>query len=536
MKRGSRAAAAGLVVLVASALGAQAPDASAAARTTTADAAVLQRIWRLGMDSSRAERLAQALMDSVGPRLTGTVGMRRASDWAIARYREWGVAARTERYGTWRGWRRGAAHLDLVAPRVRSLEATLLGWSPGTGGKPVQGPVAVFPELADSAAFDAWLPRVRGRFVMTSFPHPTCRPNESWQRNASSPEAFDRMRRERDSAQAAFTEQRIGRTRLPIPALLARLERAGALGTLTSSWPGAWGTTRVFTARTTRVPSYVLSCEDYGLVWRLAERGQGPVLRATADAELLGDVPAYNTLAEVRGAELPDEYVVLSAHFDSYDGASGATDNGTGTIMMMEAMRILRLAYPRPRRTILAAHWAGEEEGLNGSQAFVADHPEVVRGIQALFNQDNGTGRTVGISMQGFSGAGATFRRWLAAMPAELSTPIRLGDPDLPGSGGTDASSFVCAGVPAFELGGVRWDYNPYTWHTNRDTYDKVVIDDLKANATLVAMLAYLAAEDARFPRDRVDLTGVRNQRGEPFTWPECGRAARSWGESSMSK
>jgi len=499
------------------------------------DSTVLQRIWRIGMDSSRAEQLAQTLMDSVGPRLTGTPDIRRASDWAIATYRSWGVSARTERYGTWLGWRRGLAHLDLVAPRVRSLEAQLLGWSPGTGGKPVDGPVIVFPELADSAAFDRWLPSVRGRFVMTSFPHPTCRPDESWARSAT-PETLDRMQRQRDSAQRAFSTNRIARAKLDIPVLLRRLEQAGALGTLTQSWTGGWGTWRVFTARTTRIPSYALSCEDYGLVWRLAERGQGAVLRATADAQLLGDVPAFNILAEVRGAELPDEYVVLSAHFDSYDGASGATDNGTGTVTMMEAMRILRLAYPRPRRTILVAHWAGEEEGLNGSQAFVADHPEVVRNIQVLFNQDNGTGRTVGISMQGFAGGGAVFRRWFARVPAELASPIRLGDPDTPGSGGTDASSFVCAGVPAFELGGVRWDYNPYTWHTNRDTYDKVVIDDLKSNATLVAMLAYLAAEDARFPRDRIDLAAVRPPGGQRLTWPECDKAARTFRESGFMK
>jgi carboxypeptidase Q len=105
---------------------------------------------------------------------------------------------------------------------------------------------------------------------------------------------------------------------------------------------------------------------------------------------------------------------MLSAHFDSWDGASGATDNGTGTIIMMEAMRILRQVYPNPRRTILAGHWGGEEQGLNGSRAFVADNPRIVEGVQVLFNQDNGTGRIAHISMQGFGRTGPFFERWLA--------------------------------------------------------------------------------------------------------------------------
>src|SRR5690606_27677665 len=186
--------------------------------------------------------------------------------------------------------------------------------------------------------------------------------------------------------------------------------------------------------------------EDYGLVWRLAENEQGPRLRITADAEFLGEVPVFNTIATIPGSEKPDEYIVLSAHFDSWDGSSGATDNGTGTITMLEAMRILKEVYPQPKRTIIAGHWGGEEQGLNGSRAFAADHPEIVEGLQVLLNQDNGTGRVSNISLQGFTGAGADFARWLSLVPGEITQHIDLQLPGFPGGGGSDYAAFVCYG------------------------------------------------------------------------------------------
>jgi Zn-dependent M28 family amino/carboxypeptidase len=197
--------------------------------------------------------------------------------------------------------------------------------------------------------------------------------------------------------------------------------------------------------------------------------------------------------------------------------------------MMMEAMRILKAVYPNPKRTILAAHWSGEEQGLNGSGAFAADHPEIVSGMQVLLNQDSGTGRVVKISMQGFTGAGNSFRQWLSQMPNEMTRDINLVDPGTPG-GGSDEMSFVCHGVPAFSLDSQRWDYEAYTWHTNRDTFDKLVFDDLKYNAMLVAMLAYLAAEDPqRVPRERATTSDPKT--GKPAPWPACIPPARSWAQ-----
>jgi len=498
------------------------------AQTFPTDDPALQRIWEEGMNRSRAYRLGQTLMDSLGPRLTGSPGQAAAQEWLRLTYAGWGIEARNERYGTWKGWRRGVTHVDLVEPRTRTLNASLLAWSPGTAG-PVRGSVILIPEIADSAAFQSWLPQARGRFVLSSFPQPTCRPDGDWRGNAT-PESFAAMSEARDRAREAW-ESNLKRTGLSEEELAAALEDAGAAGLLTSSWPPGWGVMRVFSADTEEIPSLALSCEDYGLLARLAAHGQGPVIEVEADAEDMGSVPVFNTIAEIRGTERPDEYVVLSAHFDSWDAASGATDNGTGTVTVAEAMRILQQTYPNPKRTILAGHWNGEEQGLNGSRAFAADHPEVVRGLQVLLNQDNGTGRISRISMQGLLEAGERFADWLSRVPQEIGGHIELSMPGMPGGGGSDYASFLCAGAPAFFLIAHNWSYFPYTWHTNIDTFDKVVLDDLRNNATLFAMLAYLASEDSlRVPRTQRALP-LDEETGEPRQWPQCRDAERSWEE-----
>ncbi|HEX7243182.1 MAG TPA: M20/M25/M40 family metallo-hydrolase [Longimicrobiaceae bacterium] len=493
-----------------------APGAAASQARGGSDA-VLQAIWDEGMRNSQVQPLAQALLDSVGPRLVGSPGILAASDWVIGQYRSWGVNARREQWGTWTGWEQGTLHVDLLAPRVRTMQAWLAPWSPGTSG-PVTADVVVLPRFANAAEFAAWLPQARGKWVLTAFPQPTCRPDDNWEKWAR-PETLTRMKAERDTARAEWNA-RVEATGLTARDLPKRLEAAGAAGILTGNWNRGWGANFNYArSRTERIPTVDLSCEDYGLLYRLAHNRQGPKLRVDATAQLRGDVPAFNTIAEVRGRARANEYVMLSAHFDTWQTASGATDNGTGTVVMMEAMRILRKVYPNPRRTLLVGHWSGEEQGLNGSRAFVQDRPEVAAGLQALFNQDNGTGRIANIGMQGFTEAGTYFRRWLSRIPADITQEIKLDDPGTPSTGGSDHSAFVCSGAPAFSLGSLSWDYGTYTWHTNIDTYDKIAFDDVRQNAVLVAMLAYLASEEPeRFPRAR--RTDLKNDAGQ--SWPPC--------------
>jgi Zn-dependent M28 family amino/carboxypeptidase len=220
---------------------------------------------------------------------------------------------------------------------------------------------------------------------------------------------------------------------------------------------------------------------------------------------------------------------MLSAHLDSWHGAQGATDNGTGTIMMLEAMRILRDAYPRPKRTILVGHWGGEEQGTIGSRSFGEDHPDVIAGMQALFNQDNGTWRIDYLEASGFLKAGANLARWFAQLPGELTDSVRFAAPGGQINMGSDHTSFICRPAPAFRFQSSYPEYRQYTWHTNRDTYDKIVFDDLRQNATMAAMMVYAASEDTeRTSREQAMLPAMPN--GQPRPWVQCGLAPRSFG------
>jgi carboxypeptidase Q len=496
----------------------------AGAQTFRSDDPVIRRMWVEGMERSRLQPLAQVLLDSIGPRLAGSPGFAAAADWLVGVYRSWGIEVRKEQFGTWRGWRHGVVHVDLVAPRVETLEAKLLAWSPGTGGRTVEGEVVAIPEFASASEAAAWLPAVRGKLVLASAPEPSCREPQAFERLAR-PETFARYQQEREAIQASWRRRLEALGEHPH----RRLEEAGAAALLTMRWSNGWGVNKIFDAEAQRIVSVDLSCEDYGMLYRLAVHRQGPRVRLFAEAESLGTVPVFNVIAELPGAELPGEYVVLSAHLDSWHGAQGATDNGTGTLTMLEAMRILGATYPRPRRTILAGHWGSEEVGAVGSRAFVEDHPEVVENLQVLFNQDNGTWRVEVIETQGLAKAGGHVARWLAQLPEEIAAGVRLEVPGRQENTGSDHVSFLCRGAPGLRLQSPYPDYRQYTWHTNRDTYDKIVFDDLKTNATLAAMLAYQASEDPeRVPRDRA-LLPPDPATGAPRPWVPCRPARRSY-------
>ena len=510
----------------------------AKAQSFPTDNPILRQIWDEGMNRSQAYDLSQTLNDSIGPRLTGSPRLEAGADWVTGKYSEWGIPARTEQYGTWLSWNRGPSSISLIRPHVRSMSAMTLAWSPSTPlGEPVEAAVVLLPDLADSAAFAAWMPEVAGKFVAVSFPQPTCRPDAAWEEytqqgaqarmmarfmGGQAPgNVYTRMRDQRAEAQAAW-RTRIENTGYGARTLPDALEQAGAAGVLTSEWPNGYGVHRIFSAYTDEIPSFAMSCEDYGIVARLAANNQGPVIRAQAESEFLGDQPAINTIAEVRGSELPDEYVVMSAHFDTWDGGTGGGDNNTGTVIMMEAMRILKAVYPAPKRSIVVGHWNSEEQGLNGSGAYAADHPDVVAGMQALFNLDMGTGRVTTVSGMGLLGTSEFLGRWVGQLPDEMTRNLRIAAPGSPSSGGSDHGSFACAGAPAFGLGQDAWDYFSYTWHTNLDTFDKVVIENVQWNAMLTAMLVYLAADDLEtMPRDR-RIPGLDRRTGQPGTWPEC--------------
>ena len=497
----------------------------ASAQTFRVDDPVIRQMWAEGMEQSQVESLAQILTDYIGPRLAGSPNLDAAGDWALGKFREWGVPARKEEYGTWEGWQLGITHVDLIAPRVHTLEAHVLAWSPGTDG-PMEGDVLIVPEFSSEAEATRWLPSVAGKIVLVSPPEPMCRAPHELESNTT-PETVERLAQRRAALQQSYGERLtlFGGRGAP-----QQFADAGAAGIISSTWSGGWGVNKVFSASTRDIPSVDLSCEDYGLLFRMAENDQAPRVRMNIEAENLGEVPQFNVLAELRGTELPDEYVLLGAHLDSWHSATGATDNGTGSVMMMEAMRILKAAYPNPRRTILVGLWGPEEMGLIGSGAFREDHPEVMEGLQAAFNQDNGTWRIERIEAQGLLYAGEHIARWVSAVPDEIAQHITLEFPGGQNNTGSDHVSFLCTGAPAFRLQSAYDEYRQYTWHTNRDTYDKISFDDLRNNATLAAMLAYGASEDPeRVPRDRAILP-IDPRTGEPRAWVRCSTPRRSSG------
>ena len=486
---------------------------------------VIEKIVQEENTNSQLPILAHELFDGIGPRLVGTPQMLQANNWAVQKYTSWGIAARNEKWGEWKGWERGITHIDMLSPRVKSLEGTQLAWSPSTKGKLVKAEIVIIPDLADSIAFANWLPTVKGKFVMISMNQPTGRPDDNWQQFATK-ESFDKLKKDRTEQTEAW-RKRIAKTGFSTKMLPIILEKAGAVGILTNNWSSGFGVDKIFSAYTSKIPTVDIALEDYGTLFRLVSSGDNPIISIQTDSKDLGVVPNFNTIAEIKGTEKSDEYVMLSAHFDSWDAGQGATDNGTGTLIMMEAMRILKLVYPHPKRTILVGHWGSEEQGLNGSRAFVEDHPEIVQKLQALFNQDNGTGRIVNISGQGFQHADEFITRWLSAVPNNIKDSIKTTFPGTPGGGGSDFASFIGVGAPGFSLGALNWSYFNYTWHTNRDTYDKIIFDDIKSNAILTAILVYMACEDkASFPRDKVDL-GTDKKTGLPIQWPVQVKAMR---------
>ncbi len=481
-------------------------------------------------ENSHLPSLAHELMDVIGPRLVGSPQMKNAHDWAVATFEKWGIKAKNEEWGTWRGWERGICHIDLLSPRVVSLHGRQLAWSPSTPPEGITAGLITLPEVADSTAFSKWLPNVKGKWVCVSMPQPTGRPDYNWEEFATE-ESFEKMKQERQE-QTRDWRQNIRNTGYNSRNINQALEKAGAAGILQSRWSNAFGANKIFSANTEAIPVIDLSLEDYGMVYRLAQNGGNPELKVVALSRELGRVPTFNTIATIPGKELPDEYIVLSAHFDSWDGGTGATDNGTGTITMMEAARILKKVYPNPKRTIIVGLWGSEEQGLNGSRAFVEDRPEVVEGLQALFNQDNGTGRVVRISGQGFLHSYEYLGKWLAAVPDTITRHIETTFPGSPGRGGSDYASFVAKGAPAFSLSSLSWSYWNYTWHTNLDTYDKIVFDDVQNNALLTAILTYMASEDPnRTSREKAVLP-LNPRTGEPREWPSPRPPNRSGGQN----
>jgi hypothetical protein len=229
-----------------------------------AQSAIVDNIVKEGNSNSQLENLAHELFDKIGPRLVGTPQMQQANDWAVAKYTGWGIPARNEKWGDWKGWERGITHIEMTSPRVRSLEGTQLAWCPSTKGKTISAELIILPDVADSLAFQAWLPNVKGKFVMTSMNQPTGRPDYNWQEFATK-ESFDKLKKER-TAQTDAWAKRIKKTGYSTRMLPIILEKAGAAGIVGSNWSQGFGVDKIFNAYTSKIPTVDIALEDYGML------------------------------------------------------------------------------------------------------------------------------------------------------------------------------------------------------------------------------------------------------------------------------
>ena len=471
------------------------------------DLVVVERIRAEGYHRSQIDQLAGYLMDVIGPRLTGSTAMRRANEWSADQFRRWGLAnVVVEPWGRFgRGWERVSFSGRILEPFIWPLQGTALAWSGSTPG-PVSGP-AVYVRIADTADFGRYRGLLRGALVLRDTA--VVSPPEFARDSLRTPLARLRDTTPEPTPPAAGPEQRArSRAQDELERRIDDLFRAEQVTAILtpSSRPytilrprgGPLGTLARDSAGFEPLPAVMLSQEQYNLIFRNLRRGIPVRLELDVRNRWLTDDPmAYNTLAEIPGTDLRDQVVMIGAHLDSWFGGTGATDNGAGSVVVMEAMRILKTLGLAPRRTIRVALWSAEEGGLRGSRGWVRRHREELDRISAYLNIDTGTGRIRAIWDQHNGAAGRIFRQILAPFEPDGVVGIRRGY-----DGGTDHLSFDEAGVPGFDFDQDLIEYWTRSHHTAADTYERLLMDDLRQAAVVMAATAYhLAMRDGMMPR-----------------------------------
>lgn len=467
------------------------------------DASIIERIREEGFQRSQVEPLARHLTDVIGPRLTGSPAMHRANEWTASMFREWGLQnVVVEPWGHFgRGWEAVSYFGRMTQPFVQPLNAQPLAWTGSTSGRQ-EGPVVAIEAVTPDELRGRYAGRLRGAWVLT-VPHTPHEPE--WEHAA------------RRIPDAVLLDPPQAQPRPPMPqrpgpreagpsmqlVLDSMMRAEGALGVLRPS-PWAYGILRGAgggsrdAEQPEGLPQLLVSHDHYGTLWRNAAAGVPARVEIDVQNRFhTADLQAYNTLADLPGSDLAHEYVIIGGHLDSWHMGTGATDNAAGSVVMMEAMRILRALGVQPRRTIRVALWSGEEQGLLGARNWVRNNEDLHPRISAYLNLDNGTGRIRGIWDQGNADAGRVFAALLAPFRDLGVLAVREG-----GTGGTDHLAFDAAGIPGFNFMQDPIEYFNRTHHSNADTFDRLLLDDLRQAAVVVAATAYhLAMRDALMPR-----------------------------------
>ena len=481
--------------------------------------------WKLRREATENSRIMHTLhmlTDRYGPRLTGSPNHELAAKWASATLTEWGL--KNAHLEPWNfghpGWSNQRSAGYLLAPVRDALTFKVVAWTPSTRGMLTAPAVQITPpESPSKEELTAWLETnralVNGRMVLVG-------------KAAVVRVNFNPPGKRLDEAEARGRFDPVNPTRPNFPGRpqpVAGKLTANQAAEMIDAWLLAngglmrindagreFGQIRAFHNRTfdpaKTVPTVVLRNEDYGRIERLlADKEEVRLSFDIENREYPAGKTSYNVVAEITGSDRADEIVMLGAHFDSWHSATGATDNAIGSSMMMEAARLIQTLGLKPRRTIRLALWSGEEQGLLGSAAYVKEHfgtfeePKPDYGkLVGYLNIDSGTGRVRGASVFGPAGAADVLRSALA--PFEDLGVVGAASTNSRATGGTDSTSFNAAGLPGIGMGQDPIEYQSNTWHTNLDTYERIVPDDaIKSSIVIAAAVWHLANRDAMLPR-----------------------------------
>jgi len=486
-----------------------------------------------GLEQSQVMEIASWITDVYGPRLTGSPMLDKATAWAVDELKSWGMEnVHLEEWGPFgRGWELEHFEIHAESPGYWQVLGYPKAWSPSGNGR---GEV-IYLMAENEEDLEAYRGKLKGKFVLMD----TIREVKEWmdppaKRHdaesllslASAGKPTPRPRRNYANA-GAFSFNKI---------LWKFIEEEEPLAVLDRSYKGDLGTVFVSGARTSEgrrqeegvdiVPQITLSVEHYNRIMRLIAKGVTTTLTFDLKTRYVNaDGMEHNVIAEIAGSDLKDEVVMFGAHLDSWHTGTGATDNGAGSAVMMEAARILleiiKETGVQPRRTLRLALWTGEEQGIFGSREYVGTHyaelgdrgwvPQSLKPdhnkISAYYNLDNGTGKIRGVYLQGNEKVADIFREWLEPFH-ELDANVV----SLKNTGGTDHLTFDGSGIPAFQFIQDPIAYSSRTHHSNMDNWDHLIEDDLKQAATIIAAFVWNTSQrDKKLPRKEApDMSGSK--------------------------
>src|SRR5580658_7413595 len=506
-------------------------------RQEKVDLETISRIRYEGFRNSKVMEYASGLMDSIGERLTGSPNMKRANDWTRDQLTAMGLSnSHLEPWGPFgRGWANQYTNVRMTSPDIAPLLVYAKAWTPGTNGVVTGKCIRVNIEKKED--FDKYKGKLAGMIVIFGPDAEVTPITEAPYKRYTDDDLAKTGEYQIPGERPPFRPSEIARRRQFTKDLNQFFADEKVLAVIDHS-RGTSGGGTVFVqsggsfkpGETTTIPQLTMASEHWTRIARLLQQKKDVTLELNVTNTFYDDDPMqYDTIAEIPGTDKKDEVVMLGAHLDSWHAGTGATDNGAGTIVMMEAMRILKALDIKPRRTIRIGLWSGEEEGLLGSQGYVEQHfgsrppsddpnmkgmptlqrreagaitakPEQAK-VSAYFNIDNGTGKVRGIYLQENEAVAPIFEQWMRPFKDLGMTTLSMRN-----TGGTDHLSFDAVGIPGFQFIQDPIEYETRTHHSNMDVYDRLQPEDLKQISVIVASFVYDAAmRDQMLPRKPIE-------------------------------